>query len=242
MKKCYFIYFFLLLVSSELTAQEWKSIRRYKKETGFSQLQEGCWLKKDRKKDTRVWNEANIFNLTDSKGVEKYKTLIERRDFYVWFDKYRLAAGHEAEWIGYATIISGQFSNLDNAFIRIFIVRSKEVVRFVNCGSKNVFEYAFPLLRDMYLLESPLTGGAAIQWDAIHGRAEQCTVLDPLYKNVSVKALKKLNKMAKGKGIYALGAPKIIRFEGEISDCELRVAHMYSKLKPYYKSSLIVAN
>jgi hypothetical protein len=67
-------------------SQEWKSLRKYKRETGNNFLQDGDWLKKDRKYCTNVWKEANIFNLKQLKGNLKYKSISEIRDFYDWFD------------------------------------------------------------------------------------------------------------------------------------------------------------
>ena len=47
----------ILLTNTNITsAQEWHNIKSYKKETGNPSLLEGCWLKKDRKRQTKIWD------------------------------------------------------------------------------------------------------------------------------------------------------------------------------------------
>ena len=191
----------ILLNSNLILAQEWKSLRSYQKETGNSTLQSGCWLKHDRLKQTEVWERANLFNLQSDSGNLKYKTICQIRDFYRWFDLERQKQGHEILWIGIAALAAEQLSNLDNGFIRFFIVRDKEIVRFANEGSKKVFKFAFPLLNRVYSSHEPIKGTNAENWMREYGMNEQCLILDPLYKNLSVEATKKLERMAKGKGI-----------------------------------------
>lgn len=225
----------LQFICSGLFALEWKNIKTYKKETGLEELQNGCWLKKDRIKNTEVWKNANVFNLQDSLGFQKYQSVSKIRDFYIWFDTLRKEKGNEIEWVGYAAIASKQLSKVDSYFVRSWIVRNKEIVEFINSGSHEVFEFAFPLLKSVYKSPKPITEKKALQWDMEYGRVEQYTIIEPLYEKLTPKAMKKLNKMAAGKGIYALGVPKKIRFEGSIASCENRVAHIQVKIKPYYK-------
>ena len=198
-------------------------------------MQQGCWLKKDRRKKTEVWKNANIFNLQDSIGYQKYRSITEIRDFYTWFDEKRKALGDEIEWVGYAAIASKQLSKIDGYFVRAWIVRNKEIIAFINFGSQEVFEFAFTLLRNVYYFSEPIKNEKALKWDMEYGRVEQCTIIEPLYEKLTPKALKKLNKMASGKGVYALGVPKEIRFDGNIASCENRVAHIQLKIKPFYK-------
>ena len=63
-------------------------------------------------------------------GNQKYKSICEIRDFYLWFDAERKKQGHEIKAAGIAAIVANQFSKLDNAFIRFFIIRNKEVLNF----------------------------------------------------------------------------------------------------------------
>ena len=225
----------LILLSANFAfSQEWNNLRSYKKKTGYTSLQDGYWLKKDRKKQTEIWQQANLFNLTVINGNLKYQTIGQIRDFYLWFDIERKKEGHEIVGVGVAAIVADQLSKLNNGFIRIFIVRNKEVVKFANEGSELVFEFAFPLLKEVCFSDEVIKGEDAVNWSLRNGEIEQCQILEPLYKALSPKALHKLNKMAKGKGIYSLGVPKSLRFTGNIEDCNARFEHAINKVLPYY--------
>ncbi len=223
------------MIPNFLLSQEWTSIKLYKKETGNENLLEGNWLKKDRKRNTDIWKRANIYNLNLENGNENYKTINEIRDFYDWFDSEIIKKGNEIKWIGVALIVAGQLSKLDNDFLRVIFVRNKEAVRFANEGSKKVFEFAFPQMDEIYFSNIPLKGDMALEWDKNFGMKEQCVILEPLYNNLSEKALRKLDRMARGKGIYNLGVNKKLKFDGDINDCMSRYEHGLNKILPYYK-------
>lgn len=224
----------LFAFSLNAKAQEWKNLKSYQKETGNTTLQEACWLKKDRKKQTAIWKQANTFNLKDENGYSKYKTISQIRDFYIWFDKQRQEQGHEIQWFGIAAVVSKQLSNLDSGFIRFFIVRNKEVVHFGNEGSKKVFEYAYPKMKFIYFSETIIKGEKATSWSSDYGMKEQCEILEPLYEELSPKALNKLDRMAKGKGIYCFAVSKYLRYEGSVENCEVRYQYGIKKVLPFY--------
>ena len=224
----------VLLAVNSLVAQEWQSLKAYKKGTGNSTLQNGCWLKKDRKRQTQVWKQANIFNLSIVNGNLKYTSISQIRDFYKWFDAERIKQGHEINGVGVASIAATQLSKIDCCIIRIFIVRNKEIVQFANKGSQKVFEFAFPLLNSIYYSEEVLVGEKAKNWDIKNGTFEQCKILEPLYSELSFKALYRLEKMAKGKGVFNLAVPKELKYEGEIDNCQTRFEHGKNKLLTYY--------
>lgn len=224
----------LLLISQNAFTQEWKNLKDYKKTTGLNVLQNGCWLKKDRKRNTETWKQANKYNLSIDHGNLKYKTICQVRDFYLWFDDEREKLGHEINAVGVAALVAGQFSNFDNYFIRAFIVRNKEVVWFGNEGSKKVLEFAFPLLKEVYFSNNILKDQEAKDWDIKNGKIEQCQILEAIYNQLSPKAIRKLERMAKGKGIYNFGVKNKLKFEGDIRDCKSRYKHAFSKLNTYY--------
>jgi len=227
----------ILFINSNLVeAQEWRNLKSYQKETNYNSLQEGCWLKKDRKINSKIWKQANTYNISLTHGFEKYKTIKEIRDFYKWFDTERIQQGHEIQWIGIAAIATNQLAKLEMSFYRIFIVRNKEVVQFANEGSKKVFSDAFPKLKEIYFSNELLVGEKAKEWDKNHGVNEQCKLLQPLYDNLTKKAFKKLERMAKAKGIFCFAIPKKLKFEGNIKNCEARVAYGIEKLLPIYLS------
>src|SRR5712675_1570930 len=118
---------FLLINSGAAYAQEWKSLRAYRKETGSTTLAEGCWLKKDRKKNSATWQQANKYNLSLETGHLKYKSIRQLRDFYLWFDTERKKQGHEIQWFGITALVEHEFAKLDSWFVCTFIVRHKEV-------------------------------------------------------------------------------------------------------------------
>ena len=230
----YSFYFIFLFHLTLIHSQEWKNIKTYKKETGNTILIEGSWLKKDRKNQTKTWQNANQFNLQEQTSNLKYKTISEKRDFYLWFDQVRKKQGHEVKWIGIATIAANQLSHVENNFIKIFIVRNKEVVQFSQNGSEAVFAYAFPEMKKVYNKTSPLKGVEAQIWDNKYGLIEQCEILEPLYQKLSQKALHKLERMAKGKGVFKFGVHKKLQFIGEIDNCNTRFKHGINILLPYY--------
>ncbi|WP_027419249.1 hypothetical protein [Crocinitomix catalasitica] len=215
-------------------AQEWDNLKTYQKTTGNETLKAGHWLKKDRKKGSEIWQAANLYNLQSDSGFHKYQSIAEIRDFYRWFDVIRIERGHEVKWIGLAAIAAKQLAKLDRTLIQGIIVRNKELQQFANKGSKTVFEYAFPLLKTLYLASEKIEAKAAHEWIVEYGRNEQCHILEPLYQSLSIKSLKQLEKMAKGKGIYNLAVPNAIKYKGEIENCEDRFQHGMQTLLPYY--------
>lgn len=228
------IIIFFLLNTQVAFSQEWKNLKDYKNTTGQNVLQNGCWLKRDRNRNTETWKQANKYNLSIDYGNLKYKTIRQIRDFYIWFDEERKKLGHEIIAVGVAAVVAGQFSNFDNYFIRTFIVRDKEVIWFGNEGSKKVLEFAFPLLKEVYFSDNILKGQEAKSWDIKNGKIEQCQIVEAIYNQLSPKEIRKLERMAKGKGIYNLGVKNELKFEGDIRDCKSRYEHAFSKLYTYY--------
>ncbi len=215
-------------------AQEWKNLRQYKKETGSKSLNDGCWLKKDRTKQSEVWRAANKYNLQQEKGFEKYESITQIRDFYFWFDSERIKQGHEIKWIGIAGVAANQLSKIDVGIIRFLLVRNQEIVKFANEGSKKVLQFAFPLLKALYFSGKVIKGEAAKEWEVTYGKKEQCKILQPIYDELSPKAMKKLERMAKGKGLFCFGVPKQLKYKGKIEDCQARYEHGLNELIPYY--------
>lgn len=196
-------------------------------------LQDGCWLKKNRKSNDEIWKQANLFNLGTENGNVKYSSISQIRDFYIWFDAEREKLGHEIKWIGITVTVTDQLSKLDCGFIRSFIVSDNEVLSFANEGSKKVFEFAFPQLRKVYFSKEIIKGPNANSWDSEYGMKEQCLILEPLYQKLSKKALRKLDKMAKGKGVFVFGVPKDLKYVGSIEDCKVRFEHGANKVLPF---------
>ncbi|HJS00850.1 MAG TPA: hypothetical protein VJ780_07955 [Flavobacterium sp.] len=220
-----------LLNTNFVFSQEWKNLKLYQKETGNSSLEKGCWLKKDRRQHNTVWNNANLFNLSTENGNLKYTKISQIRDFYLWFDQETEKQGHEIKWIKTAGFVATKLSKVESCFIRSYIIRNKEVVHFINEGSKEVFAFAFPQLKEVYFSTEILKETAAQEWDSIYGIKEQCVILEPLYQKLSPKAIWKLDRIAKGKGIFALAVSKKHRFKGDIKNCKTRFEYGINILK-----------
>lgn len=226
---------FILISANPARGQEWKNLKSYHKETGNSTLCDGCWLKKDRKKKTETWKLANKFNLKTENGYLKYKSIGEIRDFYLWFDRQAEQQGHEIHWFGVTAMVEKEFSKLDSWVVRTFIIRNKEVLYFAREGSLRAFEYSFPQMRNIYFSQELIKGKEAQEWDVNHGTGEQCKILEPLYNKLSPEAFRKLDRIARRKGIYSLGIPKAVEYEGKLDDCRARVEYALKKLIPYYQ-------
>ena len=236
MKELLIIIFSTLFVfqTTILASQEWKNLKTYQRETENADLLDGCWLKKDRIRNTEVWKQANLYNLSLKNGFTKYNSIAEIRDFYLFFDEERKKLGHEIKWIGISAIVADQLAKIEIGFIRVFIVRNREVVKFAREGSEKVLNFTFPLLQEIYFSSEKISGDEARKWDEIYGMMEQCVVLDPMFNSLSENALIKLERMMKGKGIYNLGVPKELKFIGEIEDCKARFDHGIKRIPSYY--------
>ncbi len=223
------------LFSSQLSfSQEWKDLKVYEATTGKKSLDEGNWLTKDRIKNTDVWNRSNHYNLTLADGNLKYQTISEIRDFYIWFDAERKKLGHEVITFGVAAIVAGQLSNFDKKFIRKHIVKNEDVIYFGNEGSKRVLAYFYPAIKVLYFSNNILKGEKAKAWDTDIAKYEQCKIVEPIYKELPDEAIVKLDRMAKGMGVFKLKVKKELRYEGDIKDCEARYTHSFTKLYTFY--------
>ena len=94
--------------------------------------------------------------------------------------------------------------------------------------------YAFPLLQEVYSSDNILKGDKATRWDVKYMETEQCHIIETLYEQLSQKAIKKLHRIAKGRGIYNLGVKNELKFEGDINNCKSRTKHAFSKVQTYY--------
>ena len=97
-----------------------------------------------------------------------------------------------------------------------------------------MLEFAFPLIKEVYFSKNILKGQKAKDWDIKNGKIEQCKIVEAIYNQLSQKAIRKLERMAKGKGIYSLGVKNELKFEGSLRDCKSRYKHASTKLYRYY--------
>lgn len=224
----------MLLCFFSSQAREWKTMKQLQRETGRDSLQQGEWTKRDRKKNTHRWQAANKYNLQQEDGYRQYENFSQKRDFYKWMDDTRFAKGHEVKWAGNAYIITKQLSYLDNWLVRVLVVHNKPFMKFVRSSNEMILKNIYPDMQHVYERKTPLTGVKACEWDSSIIYKEQCIVLDTFYKKQPEHVLRKFNRMAAGKGIYALVLRKELRMKGDIRDCKTRCAYGLHTMGIYY--------
>ncbi len=222
--------FLILGLNSSLFAKEWKNLRVYQKETGQTSLPLSDWLKRDRRKHTIVWQNANAYNLKHNLP-EAYQSIAQRRDFYKWFFKDLEAKGHEVVWVKMAHFISKKM-NLMEVFPYCIFSR-KPVKVYAREGSVTVFNNAFIELQKLYESSVLLKGEDALEWDKEILKKEQHNWIDSIYKTMNTKSLKTLKRIAGGTFLYGLLVPKGIRFKDDLSDARTRYIYAIEVLKPY---------
>lgn len=211
-------------------AKEWKSIKAYQKATNLFALKASDWLRSDRKKNTIVWQNANIYNLTNNLPSE-YVNIQQRRDFYWWFNTEVSKKGHQVVWPSMSYYISKKL-RLTNAFpFNLFL--KKEVKMYSNKGSINVFDLCFSDLKKIFFSKEFLKNDSALQWDKDILHNEQHIWIASIYSEMSKKDLNRLESIAKGKWPYSIMVPKEIRFTGNLKNASERFDYAIEKLRAY---------
>ena len=228
MNRLLFILMFVLSFSA--FPKEWQSITEFQKETNLHELPAKDWLRSDRKQSTLVWSLANHYNLSHNLTHE-YETIAQRRDFYKWYYEAIALKGHEVMWPKMAHFISKKLRLIKAFPYNLFT--KKEVKDYAYLGSESVFNLAFPDLKALYFSNTIFKGEAALQWDEEVLYKEQYLWINHIYETIDTKSLKTIERMAKGKGFYALMVAKAIRFEGDISKPEERFNYALGALRDY---------
>lgn len=224
------MWFFVLILSVPLHAKEWSSLTVYQKQTGRTELVSSDWLTSDRKKDTRVWHNANVYNL-ENQLPEEYQSIAERRDFYEWYYKRMETKGHQVVWPKMAHYIARKL-RLTKVF-PFNIFTKKTVKEYANQGNELVFNSVFKELKTAHNTLKALQGDSALDWDKDILFLEQYRWLQEIYSDIDDNALKTIKRMSQGKGFYALMVPKDIRFKGDISDPKTRYEYALGTLRGY---------
>jgi hypothetical protein len=160
----------------------------------------GDWLDTDRKNNTQRWKDANEHNLLAGAFWE-YREIAERRDFYRWFYEESTRKGIEARWALAASIVAagaGEMAHMSGAMEsmgRITGASSNEVQAMMRTGNQVIFDNVFPKLKKLWT--TPLTGQAAVDWDA-QVLAEEQNMIQPLYSSASKEAQDVIEAIAKG--------------------------------------------
>lgn len=225
-------FLFIIVLSQNLHAKEWRSLKAYQTEAHSKTLSPSDWLKHDRIHNSIVWQQANLYNLSHNLPQE-YLKISERRDFYKWIYGTLKQKGHEVVWVQMAHFISKKMHLLESFPCLLF--SNRKIVQYADAGSEVVFNKAFKDLKDLLDSETILKGNKAKEWDESMAYKEQYIWLDSLYLTIDEDSLKTIERMAKGKFLYSLAVPKAIRFKGDISTPEARHSYAIGILWYYCK-------
>ncbi|HAB28355.1 MAG: Insecticidal toxin complex protein [Xanthomarina sp.] len=228
-------FFILLCFFSTLNShsKEWNCLKTYQSQTGNTELQASDWLRKDRKNNTLVWQQANVYNLKHNLSSE-YQTIKQRTDFYLWLNKALNEKKMDVVWPKMAHFISNKLEKIKSFPFSIFT--GNEVKHYAEKGSETVFMKAFETVRELYFSDSVLQSDEALTWDENIIYQEQYVWLDEIYKEVDARTLKTIDKMAKGKCIYTFMVPKEVAFTGDLSNKENRYDYALNTLRVYCKT------
>ncbi|MCX7550231.1 Insecticidal toxin complex protein [Xanthomarina sp. F2636L] len=224
------LFIFLVVISSNIYSKEYKNLKKYQELFGNIQLAPSDWLCKDRKNNTLVWQQANVYNLENNLPLE-YETIQQRTDFYLWLFKTLDKKEQEVVWPKMAHYISNKLEITHSFPFNIFI--RKEVKRYATKGSETVFIKAFGRIKELYFSESILKSDNALTWDEAIIHEEQYIWLQEIYNEIDPKTLKTIDKMAKGKCVYKFMVPKEVVFSGDLSNEENRYNYALNTLRVY---------
>ncbi|TVZ60087.1 hypothetical protein NA63_2637 [Flavobacteriaceae bacterium MAR_2010_105] len=229
------LFLFVLLMAIPSYGREWNSLRSYQKETNKPNLSPSDWLASDRRQNTLTWQKANHYNLLNNKP-EEYITIKQRRDFYLWLHDELESKGHEVVWPYMAYFISHKLRLVKNIPYRWFI--SKDIKRYTDMGSEEVFISAFTSLHKLYKSEDILEENEAYNWDKAMLHNEQFIWVERVYEVMDDKSVKQIGRMASGHLLYSFAVPNPIRFQGDISNPQERYTFALNTLRTYCKKQL----
>lgn len=231
-----FLYLLVFSITTLGYSKEYKNLKDYQTKSGNLDLKASDWLRKDRKNNTLVWQEANIYNLENNLPLE-YQTIKQRTSFYLWLFKTLDKKHMRVVWPKMAYFISHKLESTQSFPFNIFT--RKEVKLYAVRGSETVFIKAFETIKTLYFLKETVTEKEAFAWDEALIREEQYVWLQDIYNQIDAKTLKTIDKMAKGKCIYKIMVPKEVAFSGDLSSKENRYDYALNILRVYCEKNII---
>lgn len=222
-----------LAFSYNLQAKEWKSLKHFQNSTQKEKLSPSDWLTSDRIHNTMVWQQANEYNLIHMMPKD-YQTVTQRRDFYQWLNHQFKTRGHEVIWQEMAYYISLKLRSIETFPYCVFI--SKNVKKYAHQANEVIFNNAFEKLKTLFNSDNVLKKDEATSWDEMMLQNEQHIWVESIYKVLDKKSIKQIERIVKGKFLYALVVPKAIRFNGDISSPEERYDYARNTFRPYFKN------
>jgi len=186
----------------------------------------------DRKRQNATWG-AVCTHIIEHQADTVLWTLKQRRDFYDWFRHWADTTGHTTQWPTAAYYIARQVAFQELPTARL-VVKDSALRAFSTQASGLVFREALPGFQRVYQRQTPLNGRDAAVFDSTELYHEQCEVIDSLYQALPANSLKRLMRIAAGKGLFGLAVPKARRFTGDsLRDCQQRWRYGYSQLMGY---------
>jgi hypothetical protein len=167
------------------------------------------WTKPDREQSTARWKAACLRNL-NAVDSSQYVKVVERRDFYKWFYEHTAALGYTTRWALAAHVVANgahQIADMDedhawaNDGLKMANVELQGAMRE---GNQVIFDNVLPKLKKL-LDGGPLKGAAALRWD-MQVLAEEQTLIQPMYAQMSPQTRSQLDYIARKKRFAGLGA------------------------------------
>lgn len=167
------------------------------------------WTKADREGSTQRWKTACLHNL-NAVDSSQYVKVVERRDFYKWFYEHTAALGYTTRWALAAHVVANgahQIADMDedHAWANDGLgMANVELQGAMREGNQVIFDNVLPKLKRL-LDGGPLKGAAALRWD-MQVLAEEQTLIQPMYAQMSPQTRKQLDYIARKKRFAGLGA------------------------------------
>jgi hypothetical protein len=231
----YYCFLFLFFLNYSLFAKEWKNLKSYQKISHQENLLPSDWLSYDRINNTLIWQQANLYNLSNNLPQE-YTNIIQRRDFYNWIDSEIKARGNEVLWFRMAYFISSRLYKMETLPLCFFT--NKNILSYAYNCSESIFNQAFVDIKKLYESDTVLTEKEALQWDKDILYKEQCVWVNDVINSIDSKGIKKIENILQGKFLYSLLVPKEIRFYDDLSNSDMRYNYAIQALRPYCENIL----
>lgn len=231
----YYYFLFLVAFTQSLFAKEWKNLKSYQEFSNQKNLPPSDWLRYDRINNTLIWQQANLYNLSNNRPQE-YANIVQRRDFYNWIDSEIKAKGNQVLWFRMAYFISSRLHKMETFPLCIFI--NKNILDYAYNCSESVFNHAFMEIKKLYESESVLIENDALQWDKDLLYKEQYVWVNDVINRIDAKHIKKIENILQGKFLYSLLVPKEIRYHDRLSNNTQRYEYALQTLRPYCENFL----
>ena len=235
--KYLFLIISVIFIIPNTYSKEYKSLNDFKVKTNQKGLTKSDWLLKDRKLNTKIWKEANYYNLSNNLPLE-YTTINQHKDFYYWYQQEISIKRHEVVWPSIAVFVSSKLGLMEK--FPINVLTNSKIINYSKKGSSiifnNVFRELFMLLNQKHIIK----GEEALKWDAELLYKEQVELLQSMYETIDKESLKKLEHLVQRKGLNALFISKKLKYEDDISNPIQRYNYALQKLRPYCQERYLI--